>query len=200
MPDDDAAKKPAPVAENSGDTAQRARGVSWRIVIWYPLIAVAAWYFTTHILRPAARGGLRPGETAPAFTALGWLNGDPPSAAELKGKVVVIDAWFAACPPCRRKAPELVELFNRFQARGVVFIGLTPDGEERLTSVRWFLEQTGITWPNGYGAVETLEKLLPDGGYFPSTWVVGPDGKVTWNEDSPGTLAGAIEEALSNLR
>jgi hypothetical protein len=30
--------------------------------------------------------------------------------------------------------------------------------------------------------------------------VIGADGKVAWNEDSPGGLAEAIEEALSSAR
>jgi peroxiredoxin len=169
-------------------------------VICYPIIALVAWFFATQILRPPVRGGVRPGETAPAVTAAGWLNGGPPSAADLAGKVIVVDAWFAACPPCLKKAPELVKLHERFRERGVVFIGLTPDSEADLPNVRRFLEKTGITWPNGYGAAGTLEKFLTDGGYFPSAWVVGADGKVVWNEDSPGPMADAIEQALSAAR
>jgi peroxiredoxin len=184
----------------SDENVRPARGASWRVVIWFPIIALVAYYFAVHIIRPPARGGLRPGETAPPITAAGWLNGEPPTAADVSGKVIVVDAWFAACPPCLRKAPELVELYQRFHDRGVVFIGLTPDSERDLPNVRRFLEKTGIPWPNGYGAVKTLEKFMTDGGYFPSTWVIGADGKVAWNEDSPGQLAEGIEQALSNAR
>jgi len=183
----------------SSSSAQTARGTSWRFVIWYPIVAIVAYFFATHMLRPAARGGLRPGETPPPLAAAGWLNGAAPSDADLAGKVVVVDAWFAACPPCRHKAHELVTLYERFRDR-VTFIGLTPDGPDDLPSVRRFLKDTGITWPNGYGAAETLDKLMTDGGIFPSAWVIGADGKVAWNEDSPAELAEAIEGALSSAR
>lgn len=39
----------------------------------------------------APMGGLAVGQQAPAITAEGWLNGQPPP--ELAGKVVVVHAW-----------------------------------------------------------------------------------------------------------
>lgn len=33
------------------------------------------------------------GATLPPFRAAGWINGPVPSAAELAGKVIVIDVW-----------------------------------------------------------------------------------------------------------
>ena len=38
-------------------------------------------------------GGLSVGAIAPEITAAGWINGDAPSAADMEGKVVVVDAW-----------------------------------------------------------------------------------------------------------
>ncbi|MFQ5732246.1 MAG: TlpA family protein disulfide reductase [Planctomycetaceae bacterium] len=37
--------------------------------------------------------GLEVGKTAPKIEAAGWLNGKPPTEEELRGKVVVVDAW-----------------------------------------------------------------------------------------------------------
>ncbi len=37
-----------------------------------------------------ASGG---GEPAPEMLAQGWLNGTPPNASDLAGKVVVVDVW-----------------------------------------------------------------------------------------------------------
>lgn len=172
---------------------ENTRFRSLRMLILWPLVALVAFFFAIKLFGPPRTGGVRPGQMAPPITAPGWLNGEPP---ELSGKVVVLDAWFAACGPCRKKAPELVRTYERFRERGVVFIGLTPDGEEELPESRAFVEKAGITWPNGYDAVETLQAFLTDGGIFPSLWVIGRDGKVTWNRDSPGTLEEAIEKAL----
>lgn len=166
-----------------------------RLLIVYPLVAVAAYVFVTQVLRFPKRGGLPPGISAPPLAAAGWLNGEPPSSKELAGQVVVIDAWFAACRYCRDTAPELVRLHAKYKDRGAIFIGLTPDEKDQLDESRAFLEAFGITWPNGYGAQETLDRLQVTG--YPSTLVIGRDGTVVWNDDSPGTLDQALEQALA---
>ncbi len=173
------------------------RGSSLRLVILFPIIAVAAVLFANAFLRQASHAGLAPGKEAPAIAAAGWLNGDPLAVADFAGKVVVVDAWFAACPHCSREAPELVRAYERFHDKGVVFVGLTPDEENDLASCRRFLKDNGITWPNGFGASETLGKFLTDGPYFPAIWVIGANGKVLWNRDSAGNLEEAIAEALA---
>ncbi len=135
------------------------------------------------------------GRVLPKIVADGWLNGDAPTAEQLKGKVIVVNAWFTTCPNCLTEAPSLVETHAAYRDRGVVFIGLTPDRADQLADVEEFLSKTGITWPNGYGAFESLIDL--DAEYFPAAWVIGRDGKIVWNYDSPGDLADGIELALS---
>ena len=88
-------------------------------------------------------------------------------------------------------------MHKKYHDRGVVFIGLTDIGEDKLPESRAFLENTGVTWLNGYGAVDTLIAFEFVG--YPSMWVIGADGKIVWNIDSPGTLEDGIEEALSNM-
>ena len=39
--------------------------------------------------------GLQPGDSAPPILASGWLNGEPLTPEDLKGKVVVLNAWFS---------------------------------------------------------------------------------------------------------
>lgn len=186
---------------SNGPAASPPGKARWvRMLIIYPAVAVAAYLFTILLIRSLQRGGLPPGEPLPEITAAGWLNGEPPDADERAGKVVVVHAWFANCPHCHREAPELVNAYRRFRDRGVVFIGLSPDDEESVESDQRFLDKFDITWPNGYGAIETLEKLFTDGPRFPSLWVVGFDGRVRWNRAGGGTLEDAIERALAEVR
>jgi len=44
-------------------------------------------------IRSKQSGGLEVGKEAPPIEAAGWLNGEPPTAENLKGKVVVVDVW-----------------------------------------------------------------------------------------------------------
>ena len=76
-------------------------------------------------------------------------------------------------------------------------MGLVPDlDDETVKQTQHFIQQTGITWANGIGAEGALEQL----GVlqFPSTIVVGRDGKVVWNSTMGGTLEEALEFVVSS--
>lgn len=150
-------------------------------------------------MRPSVGNGtaIAPGLPAPEIKAAGWLNGEPPSAESLRGKVVVIDVWAYNCSPCLAAAPELIDVYHRYHDRGVVFIGLTPMGEESLDQSRKFIERAKIPWVNGYGAIETLLALGSEG--FPEVWVFGRDGRIAWNTYQEGreSLDAALERALA---
>ena len=145
-------------------------------------------------LRPS-RGGLGPGNPMPAIEAEGWLNGPAPTPEHLKGNVLVVDAWAYWCGPCLAAAPELVATYDKFHDRGVVFLGLTPDSAEDIPKMQQFLRKGTIPWPCGYGATKTLTDLEVES--IPQVWVVGSDGKISWNFDAEGHLDDAIEEALT---
>ena len=148
-------------------------------------------------LRSVARlpdGGLRPGEQLPPIEAAGWINGQPPD--DLRGRVVVVDAWATWCGVCYQQAPEMIRLWEKFRDEGVVFIGLTDEGGADLPSVEQFVDETGIAWPNGYGAVGTIGQLGA-AERRPGIWVADRTGRIVWNYGSPEPLEDAIERALA---
>lgn len=146
------------------------------------------------LLRRGPSSNLPLGVAAPPIQAAGWLQGTAPSPDELKGRVVVLDAFGYWCGPCRAAAPELVEVFQRYSPQGVIFLGITPDGEESLTEIREFLQDTKITWRIGYGAEPTL--VAYNVQYFPTVIVIGGDGRIIWTSDERGSLPVALDRAL----
>ena len=48
--------------------------------------------------------------------------------AQLKGKkVVVLDFWSIYCASCIEEMPPLIEIYNEFQDKGLVIIGVNLD-------------------------------------------------------------------------
>ena len=172
----------------SGDRGGKSFAIALAIVV--SLAAV----LTILICQTVEVDQFSTGTPAPKIQAAGWLNGPGPTPEELHGKVIVVDAWAFWCGPCRREAPELVKLYEKYKDR-VVFIGLTSEGIEADVLNREFLKQTKITWPNGYGAVQTLTELKAE--FIPQRWVIDRKYNLVWNENSPESIEAAIDSALA---
>ena len=137
---------------------------------------------------------LPPGTPLPDLAVEGWLNGPGPTNDELRGQVVVIDVWAYWCGPCLASMPEMVALHKKYRDQGVQFLGLTMEGSAKLDDTRAVVEHSKLSWPNGYGAQETIAALGIKA--IPTVFVVGRDGKIIWNSDRHGSLDDAIESAL----
>jgi hypothetical protein len=78
-----------------------------------------------------------------------------------------------------------VQVHDKYQARGVVFVGLTV--ADRISVTR-YVEQYHIPWLNGYGVTaETmsgLSALVPAEKPWvqPMLYVLGPDLRVRWHD------------------
>ena len=73
-------------------------------------------------------------------------DGEEFSAAAHRGEVLVLNVWYASCPPCRKEAPDLQALHEDFQDQGVFFIGVNV--RDAAGPARAFEETYGITYPS----------------------------------------------------
>jgi len=79
------------------------------------------------------------------------------NSADYPGQPIVVNFWFAGCPPCRLEAEDLEALHQDFQADGVQFIGVNIlDGPE---TARTFADEFGVTYPSLMDANSGLVRL-----------------------------------------
>ena len=96
-----------------------------------------------------SRSGLEIGQSMPPLAGVeGWLNGNGPTQDELQGKVVFVNGWFLNCPYCHKGMPDLVDVYNEYHDKGVVFVGMTFDTGEDVKNVERFLEKYKVACPN----------------------------------------------------
>lgn len=89
-------------------------------------------------------------------------------------------------------------MYDRYREKGVEFIGLTHEGASAQSESEAFIKALNIPWVNGYGAGPTMDRLGVEA--FPTTFVVGKNGRVYWvaaGAGLEGILERAIEEALA---
>ena len=79
-----------------------------------------------------------------------WLNSEPLTIPELKGKVVLVDFWTYTCINCIRTFPHLTAWHKKYQDDGLVIIGVhSPEFEfeKSADNVLQAMKEHGITYP-----------------------------------------------------
>ena len=128
------------------------------------------------------------------------LDGGTWRLSDHRGEVVVLNVWASWCAPCRAEAPELQEVWEEFDGRGVQFVGL--DTRDSDAAALAFIETYGITYPNVIDRDGQLQLLFADTlppQAIPSTIVIDPQGRVAGRalgRVSASALRGLIEPLL----
>jgi cytochrome c biogenesis protein CcmG/thiol:disulfide interchange protein DsbE len=137
------------------------------------------------------------GHTAPDFTAPVW-NGTPGQTvhlADLKGKPVVLNFWASWCAPCKEEMPTLQAGYDKYQANGVVFIGLAFNDTKE--NGQPFLAQYKITYlagPDSDGKTSIAYGVTG----VPETVFIGRDGRVV-SKTPGGVSAEQLDAGIQQL-
>lgn len=137
-------------------------------------------------------------EPLPSFATVDTtVSGDALRADALDGEVIVINVWASWCDPCRREQPALQSLHERYEDRGVNFVGINYNDTLALAQ-RW-IEDRDVTYPSIYDPDGRTATLL-DFPFVPVTFIV--DGSDTiryavYGETNGAELTGLIDELLA---
>ncbi len=103
------------------------------------------------------------------------LRGNAVSLQAHRGSVVVVDFWASWCEPCGQAMPALDRIYQRYQSRGLVVIGVSVDRSEE--NARTFLGRTRVSFPVIHDASHSFATQFSP-PTMPSTYVIDRQGIV----------------------
>lgn len=129
--------------------------------------------------------------------------GEPVDTTAWLGEVVVLNTWYASCPPCRAEAPDLAEIATEYAPDGVHLLGI--NGTDDAGAAQPFERTFSIPYPSVHdadaAAVAALSGVVPVQA-VPTTVVLDRDGMVAariLGMADPSTLRALIDDVLAEV-
>ena len=134
------------------------------------------------------------------FEGMTDLSG-PWSSSDYLGDPVVVNFWFAGCPPCRLEAEDLASLHEQFSGDGVAFIGVNIlDGPETAIT---FAREFGISYPSLMDVEAGMVRLAFAGeaspNAVPTTVVLDRDHRVAARVNGLITDVALLETMINDV-
>jgi peroxiredoxin len=150
------------------------------------LAGVLVWHLSHQpksVLKAVSAGKIVP---APAFRLKPLSGSAAVSLASYRGKAVVINFWGSWCGPCKAETPRLQAAFERWQSKGVAFVGI--DELDSRAAARAFVASRHVTYAIAY---DPLGDTVAPYGVFdtPTTFFVDRRGRIVHSVKGEVTAA-----------
>jgi thiol-disulfide isomerase/thioredoxin len=159
---------------------------------------------TVQVVLPRADGPMAPDLVG----TQAWVNSEPLTLDELRGKVVLIDFWTYTCVNCIRTFPLLKIWHSKYTDDGLVIIGVhTPEFqfEHDLDNLKQAMDNHGIEWAvvqdNRYATWDAFNNR-----FWPAKYLIDKNGVVRYEHFGEGNydetefwIRGLLLEAGADL-
>jgi cytochrome c biogenesis protein CcdA/thiol-disulfide isomerase/thioredoxin len=129
-----------------------------------------------------------------------WLHSAPLTAAQLRGKVVLVDFWTYSCINCLRALPYVKAWAEKYRDQGLVVIGVhAPEFafERDVSNVQKAVKDLGIDYPV---AIDNQYKIWRafNNQYWPAHYLIDAHGRLRYHHFGEGQYAES-ERAIQQL-
>jgi thiol-disulfide isomerase/thioredoxin len=127
-------------------------------------------------------------------------DGKKLTAADFKGKVVVMNLWATWCGPCKIEMPTLATLARAYAGKPVAVVAVSIDKPEARDQAKAFIaQQAPLTFYNDPEA-KLPWALKPAASGMPTTIILGKDGlergRISGEADWAGRGAASVIDRL----
>jgi cytochrome c biogenesis protein CcdA/thiol-disulfide isomerase/thioredoxin len=126
---------------------------------------------------------------APQFTGLtDWINSEPLTLENLRGKVVVVDFWTFGCYNCRNTRPHVRALYDKYKGQGLEIVGIhTPEFayERVLANVEKAARDQEVTWPVALDPDFKTWRAYKN-RYWPAFYFIDAQGRIRYTHFGEG--------------
>ncbi|MDR0565730.1 MAG: AhpC/TSA family protein [Prevotellaceae bacterium] len=140
------------------------------------------------------RAAVAAGAQLPDFTVTD-VNGKSISAADFKGRYLLLDFWGSWCSWCRKASPTLVKLYDEYKSKNFCIVGLAWDSNHE--SWKKAIALDGLAWEHANLYDHQAVKDLFCISAFPTYIFVSPEGAILANSsDFDAEIEPIIRETL----
>jgi len=126
--------------------------------------------------------------TAPELSPGDWINSQPLTLKDLRGRIVLIDFWTFGCYNCRNTLPFVKRWDDRYREKGLTVIGVhSPefDDEREVENLRRQVASLGIRYPvvtdNDYRTWDAYNVAA-----WPTIFLLDKQGRIRWRHVGEG--------------
>jgi thiol-disulfide isomerase/thioredoxin len=126
------------------------------------------------------------------------FEGDPIDVADFLGQAVIVNTWYASCPPCRAEAPDLVAADARDDVQVLGINGRDDAATAEAFDRTFDADYPSIDDSNGE-AIAALQGLIAVNA-VPSSIILDPEGRIyarVIGRVEPSTLTSLLDDALA---
>jgi cytochrome c biogenesis protein CcdA/thiol-disulfide isomerase/thioredoxin len=131
------------------------------------------------------------GTLPPLDGAVEWINSPPLTAADLRGKVVVIDFWTYSCVNCLRTLPYVRAWYDKYKDQGLVVIGVhAPEFafEKDIDNVKRAVKDLKVDYPVAIDNDYAIWRAF-DNQYWPAHYFIDAQGRIRHHHFGEGEYA-----------
>jgi len=136
----------------------------------------------------------------PLDGAVSWLNSEPLSVADLRGKVVLVDFWTYSCINCIRSLPYVRAWSEKYKDQGLVVIGVhSPEFafEKDIDNVKSAIKRFEIGFPVAIDNDFSIWRAFRN-SYWPALYFIDAQGRIRHHRFGEGDYVRS-EEVIKKL-